>query len=259
MKTAARHRKAPKKRVDIRLVELKLAPSRQRAQALIMAGKVLVDNLPVTKPGTPIAVTAEITLRGGDLPYVSRGGLKLQAALQTFQVDAGGRICLDVGASTGGFTDCLLQWGARRVYAIDVGYGQLAWKLRQDPRVILRERCNIRNATKTDIPEGIELATIDVSFISLRIVVPAVLPFLKPEAHLITLVKPQFEAGREKVGKGGIVRDTAVHRDVVAKLRQHFEALGLRIRGLIPSPVPGAKGNREFLMHSVLENILASD
>ncbi len=258
MKTAARHKKPPKKRVDIRLVELKLAPSRRRAQALIMAGKVLVNDIPVTKPGTPIPVSAEITLRGGDLPYVSRGGLKLQAALQTFQVDAGERICLDVGASTGGFTDCLLQQGARRVYAIDVGYGQLAWNLRQDPRVILRERCNIRYATTTDIPEGIELATIDVSFISLRIVVPAVLAFLKPRADLITLVKPQFEAGREKVGKGGIVRDPAVHRDVIAKLRQYFENLGLCVRGLTPSPLPGAKGNREFLMHSVLEDPLVS-
>lgn len=251
MKPTHRHRKPHKTRLDVRLVELKLVRSRQRAQALIMAGKVLVDGVPVTKPGTPVAPGAQIRLKGADMPFVSRGGLKLAAALQSFEVDVRGRLCLDVGASTGGFTDCLLQQGARRVYALDVGYGQLAWKLRQDPRVVIRERCNIRKATSADIPEAVDVVVIDVSFISLAIVVPAALRFTRPDADLIALIKPQFEAGRDKVGKGGIVRDEAVHREVLDRLQRSFESMGLRVQGVIPSPVRGAKGNREFLMHAV--------
>ena len=251
MKRTHRHRKSPKTRLDVRLVELGLVPSRQRARALIMAGKVLVEGLPVTKAGTAVPPDVQIRLRGTDLPFVSRGGLKLAAALRSFQVDVRGRCCLDVGASTGGFTDCLLQQGARRVYAVDVGYGQLAWKLRQDSRVVIRERCNIRKATAGDIPETFDVAVIDVSFISLTIVVPAVLRFARPDAHLVALVKPQFEAGREKVGKGGIVRDETVHREVLSRLQRFFESLGLHVGGVIPSPVLGAKGNREFLIHAM--------
>ena len=194
-----------KKRLDQAVVEKRLAPSRHQAQALIMAGKILVDNQPVDKSGTRGSPDAHIALRGEPLRYVSRGGLKLEAALKQFDMAVSGFVCMDVGASTGGFTDCLLQHGAERVFAVDVGYGQLAWRLRQDPRVVVMERTNIRYMPSGAIDVPIDLSTIDVSFISLKIVVPAILKFLKKNGRILALVKPQFEVGREKVGKGGVV------------------------------------------------------
>lgn len=226
-----------------------LAASRQRARALIMAGKVLADDFPVTKPGSLLAETATLTLKGEGLAYVSRGGLKLEAALEALQFEVGGKCCLDVGASTGGFTDCLLQRGARRVYAVDVGYGQLAWKLRQDPRVVVIERTNIRHLQADRIPEAVDLVTIDTSFISLQIVVPAALRFLRPGGDILALIKPQFEVGKGQVGKGGVVRDAAQHQAVIASLTRFFEGLGLTAVAVVPSPILGPKGNREFIIH----------
>ena len=194
-----------RQRLDVFLTEHGLAPSRQRARALIMAGSIRVNDQPVDKPGALVDDGDRIELTGADLPYVSRGGLKLEAALTGYRIDAAGQVCLDVGASTGGFTDCLLQRGASRVYAVDVGYGQMAWKLRQDPRVIVIERTNIRYMPPDALPEPVDLVTIDASFISLKIVVPAVLRFLKAEGMLLPLIKPQFEVGKGVVGKGGVV------------------------------------------------------
>jgi 23S rRNA (cytidine1920-2'-O)/16S rRNA (cytidine1409-2'-O)-methyltransferase len=235
-----------KKRLDIILVEQELADSRQRAQRLIMAGQVMVDGRVVDKSGTRISQEADITLKA-TLPYVSRGGLKLEAALDRFAIEATGMIAADVGASTGGFTDCLLQHGASKVYAIDVGYGQLAWRLRQDPRVIVMERVNARYLE--GLPEPVDLATVDVSFISLELVLPAIIGFLKSNGDIVALIKPQFEAGRKQVGKGGIVRDPAVHRAVLRKVLLWAEEHGLKVRGLIASPLKGAAGNVEFLAH----------
>jgi len=226
------------------LVERGLAESRNRAQQLIRAGQVLVRDRVHDKPGMGVSVDAEIRVRER-LPYVSRGGLKLAAALDAFAIDVSGFVTADVGASTGGFTDCLLQRGAAKVYAIDVGYGQLAWSLRQDERVVVMERTNVRYLD--DLPAPVDLATIDVSFISLRLVLPRVAGWLKPAGHIIPLIKPQFEAGREDVGKGGIVRDPDVHRRVLHKILTFAEGQGLRLRGLIPSPITGAEGNVEFL------------
>mgnify|MGYP000606219868 CR=1 FL=1 len=186
------------------------------------------------------------------MPYVSRGGLKLEAALQHFGLDVTSATCLDVGASTGGFTDCLLQHGAKRVYAVDVGYGQLAWKLRQDPRVVVIERTNIRHMTVEVIPEPVDLVTIDVSFISLKIVVPAVTAFMGRDARILALIKPQFEVGRKQVGKGGVVRDATLHKEVIEHLSAFFQAKGLILVGVLPSPILGPKGNREFFI--LLEN-----
>jgi 23S rRNA (cytidine1920-2'-O)/16S rRNA (cytidine1409-2'-O)-methyltransferase len=194
-----------------------------------------------------VAADAAIAVKGEDIPFVSRGGLKLEEGLNVFAVEVRDSTCLDVGASTDGFTDCLLQRGARRVYAVDVGYGQLAWKLRQDPRVIAIERSNIRNLPASAIPERVDMIAIDVSFISLRIVVPAVIKFAKPGAPLLALIKPQFEVGREKVGKGGVVRDAALHEAVIAELTAYFTSIGLRFIGVTPSPILGPKGNREFI------------
>jgi 23S rRNA (cytidine1920-2'-O)/16S rRNA (cytidine1409-2'-O)-methyltransferase len=208
-----------------------------------MAGSIRVNDQPVDKPGALVDDGDRIALTGADLPYVSRGGLKLEAALTGYRIDAAGQVCLDVGASTGGFTDCLLQRGASRVYAVDVGYGQMAWKLRQDPRVIVIERTNIRYMPPDALPEPVDLVTIDASFISLKIVVPAVLRFLKPEGMLLPLIKPQFE-----VGKGGVVSDPARHAQVIDELGRFFSGLGLRCSEALPSPVLGPKGNREFFM-----------
>ncbi|MGB5932874.1 MAG: TlyA family RNA methyltransferase [Anaerolineae bacterium] len=235
-----------KRRLDTLLVERGLVESRERAQGLILAGKVKVDGQVAHKPGKRVPAEVEIALEEA-LPYVSRGGLKLEEALNRFQLDLSGLICTDVGASTGGFTDCLLQHGAAKVYAIDVGYGQLAWELRQDPRVVVLERTNIRYLES--LPEPIDLATIDVSFISLELVLPPVLNFLKPEGQIIALIKPQFEAGREQVGKGGVVKDPEVHRQVLHKVAKVAQDLGLRILGLVPSPLLGPAGNVEFLIH----------
>ncbi|MCP4692898.1 MAG: TlyA family RNA methyltransferase [Desulfobacterales bacterium] len=237
-----------KKRIDQILVEKGFSESRQRAKALIMAGKVLVNDQLVDKPGAMVIETAPIIIKGKEIPYVSRGGLKLEKALSSFEVDPGGCICLDVGASTGGFTDCLLQCGASRVYAVDVGYGQLAWKLRQDPRVVVFERTNIRRMEPGAIPDPVDLITIDVSFISLKIVVPAVLKFARKEAVILPLIKPQFEVGKGKVGKGGVVRDPAQHEEVLRSLTVFFQEMGLNPSPPLPSPILGPKGNKEFLI-----------
>jgi len=238
-----------KERLDKILMARGLAKSRERARARIMTGNVLVNQQPVDKPGTLISLDAQIDVRGEDIPYVSRGGLKLEAALEAFEVRVNDLDCMDIGASTGGFTDCLLQNGARKVFAIDVGYGQLAWKLRQDPRVVAIERTNIRNLPDDALPSPVDLATIDVSFISLRIVVPAALKFLKPSADILALVKPQFEVGKGLVGKGGVVRNPEHHEMVIRDLTDFFEDLKLTSRGIIPSPILGPKGNREFVLH----------
>ncbi|MBA3028080.1 MAG: TlyA family RNA methyltransferase [Desulfobacteraceae bacterium] len=241
-----------KKRLDLLLVEKNLASSRQRSQALILAGRILVDHEPVDKPGTLIHVHAEIILKGDDLPFVSRGGLKLDSALSEFNIDVKDLICLDVGASTGGFTDCLLQRGASKVFAVDVGYGQLAWKIRNDPRVLVLERTNIRHLPDDALPCLVDFACIDVSFISLKIVIPATLKFMKKPSRIVALIKPQFEVGKGKVGKGGIVRDSELQQKVLEELPLFFSSQGLFCESIIPSPVLGAKGNKEFLISLTL-------
>ncbi len=232
-------------RLDQLLHRRGLFPSREKARRAVMAGVVLVDGRRVDKPGTPTADGAELRLVGRNEPYVSRAGRKLAAALDHFAVDPEGLVCLDVGASTGGFTDCLLERGARRVYAVDVGYGQLDLRLRRDPRVVVMERTNARHLRPEDLPEPCGLITIDVSFISLTKVVPALLAHLVEDGILLPLVKPQFEAGRRQVGKGGIVRDPELRRRVIERTVAGLEALGLRSEGIFDSPVAGATGNRE--------------
>ncbi len=235
------------------MVEKGLAASRQRAQAMIMAGNVLVNSQLVEKSGYPVSENSEITLKGEALPYVSRGGLKLEKALEAFEVSVQDLVCLDVGASTGGFTDCLLQHGALRVYAVDVGYGQLAWQLRQDSRVIPIERMNIRNMPRNMLPEPVDLVTIDVSFISLKIVVPSVMKFIGKSARIIALIKPQFEVGKGKVGKGGVVRDPLQHESVIDDLHRFFKDSGWTALPVVPSPILGPSGNKEFLIHLIQE------
>ena len=237
-----------KDRLDKVLVALGLVQSRERAKAMIMAGKVLVDRQPVDKPGTLIPLEAQVEFKGEDIPYVSRGGLKLEAALRSFQIDVQGLDCIDIGASTGGFTDCLLQHGANKVYSVDVGYGQLAWKLRRDGRVVAIERANIRHLPCDALPFPVDLAVIDVSFISLRIVIPSALKFLKKSGDILALVKPQFEVGKGFVGKGGVVRSPEQHESVISAMTEFSNTIGLSCRGVIPSPVLGPKGNREFVM-----------
>ena len=236
-----------KKRLDVLLAERGLAESRQKAQALIMAGEVFVNQQKVSKAGTAVAEDAEIEVRGKRLPYVSRGGLKLEKALDTFPVSVAGKVCLDTGASTGGFTDCMLQHGAVRVYAVDVGYGQLDYRLRADDRVICLERTNARYLTHEQIPEEPDFASADVSFISLRLILPVLRGLLKPDGEVICLVKPQFEAGKEKVGKKGVVRDPAVHREVLERFSVHAEEADFSVRGLTWTPVRGPEGNIEYL------------
>ncbi len=238
----------PKKRLDLLLVDRQLAASRQRARAMIMTGNVLVNDQPVDKTGTQVPTDARITIRGETNPYVSRGGLKLAGALDACGVDPADMVCMDVGASTGGFTDCLLQHRASRVYAVDVGYGQLAWSLRQDQRVINLERTNIRHLAPDSLPELMDLVTIDTSFISLRIVVPDVLPMTRSGGIILALIKPQFEVGRGKVGKGGVVRDGRQHRQVIDNLSTFFKNEGLHPICVAPSPILGPKGNREFFI-----------
>lgn len=235
-------------RLDRFLVERGLVQSRERARAIIMAGEVLVNKYPIDKPGTMITVQALVELKGEDIPYVSRGGLKLEAALKTFSVAISGTDCMDIGASTGGFTDCLLQQGARRVVTVDVGYGQLAWKLRQDPRVVVLERTNIRHLPETAIDIRFDLITIDVSFISLKIVVPSAIKFLKEKGTILALIKPQFEVGRGLVGKRGVVRDSVQHDTVIRDLSGFFKGIGLCVNQCVPSPILGPKGNREFFI-----------
>lgn len=237
-----------KKRLDVILVEKGIAQSRQRARSLIMAGKVYVNTTCLDKPGTQIDQSSQITIKGEDLPYVSRGGLKLEAALNATGLTVQDLVCMDVGASTGGFTDCLLQNGAAKVYAVDVGYGQLAWKLRQDNRVVCIERTNIRHMATDLIPEPIALSTIDTSFISLKIVVPAVLKFLKPKARILALIKPQFEIGKGKVGKGGVVKDDQARQVVISELVDFFTRLNLECGQVVPSPILGPKGNQEYII-----------
>lgn len=237
-----------KERLDKLLVLQGLVQSRDRAQALILAGKVVVDDHTVDKVGAKVPVEATLRLKGEDIPYVSRGGLKLAKGLAAFGVQVAGRIALDVGASTGGFTDCLLQAGAARVYAVDVGYGQLAWSLREDPRVINLERTNIRDLQPQSLPELPTLAVIDASFISLDKVLPATLPLLAPPGEVVALIKPQFEVGRGEVGKGGVVRDADKHQQVQEKIAQLARSLGCEVLGITESPVLGPKGNREFLI-----------
>ncbi|MFV2071905.1 MAG: TlyA family RNA methyltransferase [Thermoanaerobaculales bacterium] len=238
---------ARKNRLDVELLERGLAPSRARAQALIIAGKVQVDGLVVNKAGTPVRPEASIEVATPDHPYVSRGALKLVAALDAFSISPQGIDCLDVGASTGGFTDLLLERGARRVIALDVGRGQLDWKLRTDPRVVVMEGVNARHLGEVELPFSVTLATVDVSFISLKMVVPALLSHLKPPGWLVCLVKPQFEAGRQQVGKGGIVRDESIRRGAVDATVAALEDLGLERVGVLPSPIRGQKGNLEEL------------
>jgi 23S rRNA (cytidine1920-2'-O)/16S rRNA (cytidine1409-2'-O)-methyltransferase len=239
-----------RERIDKLLVDRGLAPSRTKAQALVMAGVVLVDEQLVRKPSEEFTSNANIRLKNADdstSRYVSRGGAKLEAALREFHIDVSGLLCLDIGASTGGFTDCLLQNGARKVVAIDVGHNQLDWKLRTDPRVESREGVNARYLAPEDFDEKFDLATIDVAFISATKILPAVMPLLSEAGHIITLIKPQFEVGRGEVGKGGIVKDPAQHQRVIAEVTGAAESLGLRASGVIESPIHGADGNVEFL------------
>jgi 23S rRNA (cytidine1920-2'-O)/16S rRNA (cytidine1409-2'-O)-methyltransferase len=243
-------------RLDKLLVDRGLAASRERAQALILAGKVLVNNQKSEKAGAQVADDSTIRLLGEDLRYVSRGGLKLERALDYWKINVGERVCLDVGASTGGFTDCLLQHGAARVIAIDTGYGQMDFKLRQDPRVRLLEKANARYLSKDALGEFVDLIAVDVSFISARLVLRPVIAAAFPESpadrqgrHVVVLVKPQFEAGREYVGKGGIVRDENAQRQAVEKVRSAVAELGAHKTDVIESPILGSEGNREFLLH----------
>ena len=235
-------------RLDRLLVDLGLAPSRERAQRLILAGEVLVGDRPATKPGTMVAADAPLRLRRPPSDYVSRGGEKLAGALDAFGLEVAGQVALDVGASTGGFTDCLLRRGARRVFALDVGYGQLAWTLRQDARVTVLERINARRLEASMLGEAPDLATVDVSFISLALILPAVAAVLQPAGSVVALVKPQFEAGRGQVGKGGVVRDPTVRAAAVARIRDEAQTLGLTVRGESDSVLAGPKGNREVFL-----------
>ncbi|HET6862538.1 MAG TPA: TlyA family RNA methyltransferase [Pyrinomonadaceae bacterium] len=246
-----RHISALKReRIDKLLVDHGLAPSRTKAQAMVMAGVVLVDDQRVEKPSEQYSLQANIRIKGAEDPtsrYVGRGGLKLEGALRSFNLDVSGMNCLDVGASTGGFTDCLLQNGAKKVWAIDVGHNQIDWRLRTDPRVEVREGVNARYLQPADLMVSFDLAVIDVSFISVKLVLPAIVPLLKDDGRVITLIKPQFEVGRGQVGSGGIVRDEEQHRRVVAEVNELAESMGLRLVNVIDSPILGAEGNKEFL------------
>lgn len=242
-----------KERLDVLLVSLGLAESRAKAQATIMAGEVYVNGQKADKSGMEVDITSNVEVRGSACPYVSRGGLKLEKALRNFGVDPTGYVCSDSGASTGGFTDCLLQQGASKVFAIDVGYGQLAWKIRNDPRVVVMERTNIRYVTPEDLGQPLDLSVIDVSFISLSLVLPVVKTLLKPTGQVLCLIKPQFEAGKDKVGKKGVVRDAAVHEEVLQNFITLAKSLGFTIRNLTFSPVKGPEGNIEFLAHLSLQ------
>lgn len=236
-----------KSRLDQIVFDLGLAESREKAKALIMAGSVYVDGQKQTKPGAAVAPDAAVEVRGAKLPYVSRGGLKLEKALNVFGIDPKDFVCVDCGASTGGFTDCLLQRGAKHVYAVDVGYGQLAWSLRSDDRVTVMERTNARNLSPDMFPERMDMAVMDMSFISLRLVLPAVRSLLTDDGQVVCLVKPQFEAGRDKVGKKGVVRDPEVHREVLEDFVAAAGGLGFAVAGLDYSPVRGPEGNIEYL------------
>ena len=241
--------KVEKERLDVLLVQLGLANSRELAKAYIMAGNVYVDGQKEDKAGTKVAVNANIEVKGSQMKYVSRGGYKLEKAMNVFGVELEGKICLDIGASTGGFTDCMLQNGASKVYAIDVGYGQFAWKLRNDERVVCLEKTNVRYVTHEQVPDEGDFASIDVSFISLTKVLPAVLGVLGEKGQLVCLIKPQFEAGREKVGKRGVVRDINVHKEVIEMIVNYVRTQNLGILGLDITPIKGPEGNNEYLIY----------
>lgn len=241
--------KVEKERLDVLLVQQGLANSRELAKAYIMAGNVYVDGQKEDKAGTKVAVTAKLEVKSNQMKYVSRGGYKLEKAMDVFGIRLNGKICLDIGASTGGFTDCMLQNGASKVYAIDVGYGQFAWKLRNDERVVCLEKTNVRYVTHEQVPDEGDFASIDVSFISLTKVLPAVLGVLGEKGQLVCLIKPQFEAGREKVGKKGVVRDSSVHREVIEMIVEYVRTQSLGILGLDFSPIKGPEGNIEYLIY----------
>ena len=245
-----------KKRLDVLLTERKLAENRTKAQAIIMSGIVYVDGQKADKPGVSYEETVDIEVRGAACPYVSRGGLKLEKALRDLDVTPDGYVCSDSGASTGGFTDCLLQPGATKVLAIDVGYGQLDWKIRSDPRVVVMEKTNIRYVTPEQLGEPLDLSVVDVSFISLKIVLPAIQKLLKPTGQVLCLIKPQFEAGRDKVGKKGVVREKSTHKEVLDDFVSLADSLGFKILGLTFSPVKGPEGNIEFLGHLSLDEVV---
>lgn len=238
-----------RERLDAAMVERGLSTGREQAKRSVMSGLVYVNGQKASKASQTVAESDEITVRGGALPFVSRGGLKLQRAMEVFSVDVAGRTCLDVGASTGGFTDCLLSCGAKKVYAIDVGYGQLDWKLRQDGRVVVMERTNARNMEPSWFEEPADFACMDVSFISIKLILPALFACLKEGARVVALIKPQFEAGREKVGKKGVVRDEAVHKEVLLSIMAFARTAGYSVLGLDHSPIKGPEGNVEFLIH----------
>ena len=238
-----------KERLDILLVERNLFESRERAKRIIMTGKVLVDDKKIDKAGTLVNRDCEIRLLGEDIPFVSRGGLKLNKAIDEFNIDLSGKMAADIGASTGGFTDCMLQHGAAKVYAIDVGYGQLAWKLRQDSRVVNMERTNIRNVTRDMIDDDLDFASIDVAFISLDKVLPVAFDLLSEAGEVVALIKPQFEAGREHVGKKGVVKDKNIHISVIERVLSVAEGIGFKVQALSFSPIKGPEGNIEYLMH----------
>ncbi len=239
----------PKTRLDVLLTERGLAPSRERAKALVMAGIVYAGGVKIEKAGDMVASDAVIEVRGEDIPYVSRGGLKLQKAITAHNLDLTGAVCADIGASTGGFTDCMLQHGARRVYAVDVGYGQLAWKLRTDERVVNLERTNIRYVTEEQIPEPLDFGSIDVSFISLTLVLPVLYRLLRDGGEGVCLVKPQFEAGKGKVGKKGVVREPEIHLEVLKKIFAFCGEIGFCVKGIHFSPIKGPEGNIEYLFY----------
>lgn len=240
--------KIAKKRLDILLVDLGLIRSRDRAKTMIMAGKVLVNEAVSDKPGAQVKVDARIKVKEEDHPYVSRGGLKLEKGLTHFPVSVDGAVCLDIGASTGGFTDCLLKFGAKKVYAVDVGYGQLDWSLRQDDRVVVIERTNIRNLDREMIQEQVDMVVADTSFISLKTVIPAAEKFMGNHTGVLALIKPQFEAGKKNVGKGGVVKDPDMRKAVVEDIRIFFTERGYQVNGVVPSPILGPKGNEEFII-----------
>ncbi|BCB97189.1 TlyA family rRNA (cytidine-2'-O)-methyltransferase [Dissulfurispira thermophila] len=242
-----------KSRLDKILVDRGIVQSRERAQALIMEGRIFVEGIPITKSGVMVEDSAAIEVRGEDIHYVSRGGIKLEAAIKHFNISMEEKIAMDIGSSTGGFTDCMLQHGVKKVYCIDVGYGQLAWKLRNDPRVILIERTNIRYLGREKIPDEIDIATVDVSFISLIKVIPNVLEFMKENGEIIALIKPQFEVGKGEVGKGGIVKDETKRLKTVERVRENLESLGLQTIGVMQSPISGQKGNIEYFIYMKLK------
>ena len=237
-----------KTRLDSFIVEKGFVKSRQRAKALIMAGKVLVNNVLADKPGTLIVDDAIVIVKQDDNPFVSRGGLKLEEALKNIPISVKGFTCLDIGASTGGFTDCLLQYGAQKVYAVDVGYGQFDWSLRQDPKVVVIERTNIRHMPYDVINEKVDLVVADTSFISLKTVIPSAQKFMRKETQVLALIKPQFEAGRKNVGKGGVVKDPEIRKKVIQDLKFFFKEKGFKVNQVVPSPILGPKGNKEYII-----------